>query len=183
MEFLTSKDSLMRSVMFVGLTAGRSASLLPDSNEAGGEDGTRVDSSLPTCSRKLQHKMEEELRHHAGIHIWYHLEQQNTENFLSTWMFSSSSVTKVMDKTTHLRTSYFHNFLTFYTPNCCCHKHVDVSKYLLWNKNIIHTHFHSTDIRVADNNHLIIHEFGFFFVLKSWKIGPYLTTDVIYVKW
>lgn len=53
---LTSYDSLMRSVMFVCLAAGISASLLLASNAAGGGDGTPAaldDSSLPTWSRKL----------------------------------------------------------------------------------------------------------------------------------
>lgn len=52
--FLTSYESLMRSVMFVCLTAGTSVSLLPGSNAAGGDGDTQDDSSLPIWSRKLQ---------------------------------------------------------------------------------------------------------------------------------
>lgn len=44
----------MRSVMFMCLTAGTSASLLSGSNAAGGEGETQDDSSLPIWSRKLQ---------------------------------------------------------------------------------------------------------------------------------
>lgn len=53
-SFLTSYASLMRSVMFVCLTAGTSASLLSGSNAAGGEGETQDDSSLPIWSRKLE---------------------------------------------------------------------------------------------------------------------------------